>query len=266
MTFSEESGVRYLHFGTEWIQGAMRLKKPDWIELEYAQQMMAWMLFLDHASAPLHIAQLGLGAASLTKFCYRLLSEPRVTAVEINPDVIVAARTMFRLPADNARLRVIEGDAWDYVSDPANHRQLDVLQVDLYDASARGPVLDSVEFYQACRACLRTPGVITVNLFGDHPSFAKNMKTIRGAFEGRVVALPEVHQGNRIAIAFDGPPLELEWAELYRRADSIESRTGLPARSWVHGLRASAKPIRRATAATAPDPVGSVDAAGLFRV
>ena len=47
ITLSEHNGVRYLHFGTEWIQGAMRLRKPDSLELEYAQQMMAWMLFVD---------------------------------------------------------------------------------------------------------------------------------------------------------------------------------------------------------------------------
>ena len=46
VTLSEADGVRYLHFGTEWVQGAMRLRKPDALELEYAQQMMAWMLFL----------------------------------------------------------------------------------------------------------------------------------------------------------------------------------------------------------------------------
>src|SRR5690606_38462532 len=68
VTLSEFGGVRFLHFGTEWVQGAMRLRKPDWIELEYAQQMMAWMLFIEQ---PAHIAQLGLGTGALTKFCYR---------------------------------------------------------------------------------------------------------------------------------------------------------------------------------------------------
>jgi spermidine synthase len=68
VTLSEQDGVRFLHFGTEWVQGAMRIRKPDWPELEYAQQMMAWMLFIEQPRA---IAQLGLGAATLTKFCYR---------------------------------------------------------------------------------------------------------------------------------------------------------------------------------------------------
>src|SRR3569833_1496163 len=52
VTLSEQFGIRYLHFGTEWVQGAMRISKPDWVELEYAQQMMAWMLFIDQ---PAHI-------------------------------------------------------------------------------------------------------------------------------------------------------------------------------------------------------------------
>ena len=65
VTLSEQDGVRYLHFGTEWVQGAMRIRKPDWPELEYAQQMMAWMLFIE---APRTIAQLGLGEARLDLF------------------------------------------------------------------------------------------------------------------------------------------------------------------------------------------------------
>ncbi len=240
VTFSEEYGVRYLHFGTEWVQGAMRLRKPDWIELEYAQQMMAWMLFLEVSNeAPRHIGQLGLGAASLTKFCYRHWTDARVTAVELNPDVIAAARSMFKLPPNDERLNVLQEDAWTYVTDPDQRQSHDVLQVDLYDATARGPVLDSIEFYSACRACLKAPGIMTVNLFGDHPSFKRNMKNIGAAFEGRVIALPEVHLGNRIALAFNGPPLEVDWTDLYEQAERIKSQSGLPAPSWVHDLRAS---------------------------
>src|SRR6202042_1372767 len=81
VTFSEEGGVRYLHFGTEWVQGAMRLRKPDHIELEYARQMMGWLLFVD---APEQVVQLGLGSAALTKFCYRFLPTTRTQAVELN--------------------------------------------------------------------------------------------------------------------------------------------------------------------------------------
>ncbi len=37
---SEERGVRYLHFGSHWIQGAMRVARPWALELEYTRDMM----------------------------------------------------------------------------------------------------------------------------------------------------------------------------------------------------------------------------------
>mgnify|MGYP003352180957 CR=1 FL=1 len=150
VTLSEQEGVRYLHFGTEWIQGAMRLRKPDWIELEYAQQMMTWMLFIEQ---PKRIVQLGLGAAALTKFCRRWYPRSAITAVELNPSVIDICHSMFKLPIADDLLEIIEGDAGDFVEDRANHGTIDVLQIDLYDATARGPVLESPEFYRACARC-----------------------------------------------------------------------------------------------------------------
>ncbi len=194
--------MRYLHFGTEWIQGAMRIRKPDHIEFEYAQQMMAWLLFLE---TPERIVQLGLGTAALTKFCHRFLKRAKVEAVELNPAVVIAARAMFDLPWDDARLTVTEQGAWEFVNDRRNHGSIGALQIDIYHATARGPVLDSVSFYRACRACLTSQaGVVTVNLFGDHPSFVRNMRHLNEAFDRRVIALPEVHDGNRIVAGVRG--------------------------------------------------------------
>ena len=235
VTLSEQDGVRYLHFGTEWVQGAMRIRKPDWPELEYAQQMMAWMLW---NAEPRHVAQLGLGTAALTKFCYKTFPAAQETAVELNPHVIVICRAMFKLPQDDERLHVLEMDALDFVNDPVRHGTLDALQVDLYDATARGPVLDSAEFYAACAACLGEDGILTVNLFGDHPSYARNLKAMKYAFP-QVISLPEVHDGNVVALAFRrARPLDI--AALEERAKEIHAQTKLPARTWVKGLRESA--------------------------
>ncbi|MRW92204.1 spermidine synthase [Duganella sp. FT80W] len=234
VTLSEFDGVRYLHFGTEWVQGAMRIRKPNWPELEYAQQMMAWLLWLEQ---PRHIAQLGLGTGALTKFCYATFPEASVSAIELNPSVITICESMFKLPPNDARLDVREQDALDFVNDKANFDTLDVLQVDLYDATARGPVLDSAEFYQACRNCLNDDGIMTVNLFGDHPSYARNLKAIKFAF-AQVICLPQVHDGNVVAIAFRrARPLDLP--ALTARAAQIVAATKLPAKSWVKGIAAN---------------------------
>jgi spermidine synthase len=233
VTLSEQFGIRYLHFGTEWVQGAMRVSKPDWIELEYAQQMMAWMLFIDK---PTHIVQLGLGTGALTKFSYKRFPQAQVTAVDLNPAVIQICQTMFKLPPNDDRLNVMEMDALDYVDDPANHGHIDALQVDLYDATARGPVLDTPEFYRACAACLKPNGIMTVNLFGDHPSYAKNLGAMHYAFD-TVIALPEVHDGNVVAIAFNATP-EIDIPALYERAAQITAATRMPAKPWVNGIKA----------------------------
>jgi spermidine synthase len=233
VTLSEQDGVRFLHFGTEWVQGAMRLRKPDWPELEYAQQMMAWMLFNQQ---PEHIAQLGLGAGALTKFCYRQFPQTRVTAIELNPSVITVCETMFKLPLNDERLSVYEMDAMDFVMDSTNVETLDILQVDLYDATARGPMLDTAEFYQACSACLKPNGIMTVNLFGEHPSYAKNLKAMLFAFD-QVMCLPMVHDGNVVVLAFK-TPIAPDFTHLYEEALHITATTKLPAKSWVNGLKA----------------------------
>ncbi|RZI41349.1 spermidine synthase [Herbaspirillum sp. HC18] len=246
ITLSEENGVVFLHFGNEWIQGAMRVRKPYWIELEYAQQMMAWMLFNNE---PQRVTQLGLGTGALTKFCYRQFPQVQVTAIELNPAVIATCHTMFRLPPPDERLTVYAMDAMEYVTDSANHGTLDALQVDLYDADVQGPVLNSAEFYGACSACLKPEGIMTVNLFGDHPSYAKNIKALRYAFT-EVICLPPVHEGNVVALCFNTRP-ELDFTALYERAEQITAATKLPAKSWVNGIKAwqtaQAKPRRSTT-------------------
>lgn len=234
LTFSEIDGVRYLHFGTPWVQGAMNLKKPFKLELEYAKMMMSYILFLDE---PEQVAQLGMGCASLTKFIHKEMSQTHSTVVELNPNVIAAAYSMFHLPR-HKNIHVVEMDAAVWVTEQQNN--FDVLQIDLYDATARGPVCDSLEFYQGCFDALKSTGMMTINLFGDHPSFTKNMEHLKAAFKGRVLALPEIHEGNRIALAFKGAPIDLNWKDLYDRADVVKEQYGLKAKRWVSALKAAA--------------------------
>ena len=41
---SERAGVRYLHFSSDWVQGAMRVQRPNALELPYTREMMAGLL------------------------------------------------------------------------------------------------------------------------------------------------------------------------------------------------------------------------------
>ncbi len=237
ISIAEYQGVRTLHLSSDAIQGAMRMAVPDQIELEYVQQMMMWMLFKPE---PKHIIQLGLGAASLTKFCYRNFAEAKVTAVELNPKVITACHQHFKLPINDERLQVLCMDALDYVNDSANHGQADVLQIDLYDAAADAPALSSAAFYQACADTLNEDGMLTVNLFGNPHNYqancTANLAALQEAFDA-VVWLPLVHDANTVAIAFKQAPA-VDFEDLYERATAIRLAYKLPAANWVNGLKA----------------------------
>lgn len=229
--------MRYLHLGTPWIQGAMRLSKPDAIELEYVQRMMVWLLLRPLQEwAGAHAVQLGLGASAITRFCHKRL-RMRCTAVEINPAVIAVCRHAFRLPADDARLQVVQADAARFAADPRHAGLADALCVDLYDHEAASPALDDEGFYRDCRALLAPEGVMTVNLFGRCASFERSAQRIAAAFGAEhVLALKPTKEGNAIVLA--ARQLVLPDAdELAARAQAVEADVGLPATKWLRIMR-----------------------------
>ncbi len=235
--FSDHGPVRYLHLGTDWVQGAMRLDDPWALDLEYVQRMMAWLLFVEPSSVMRrHAMQLGLGAASLTKFCRKTL-RMKTTAIELNPQVLAACRLWFKLPADDARLQVLLADAGEAVREARWAGRIDALQVDLYDQEAAAPVIDSADFYRHCRGLLTEDGCMTVNLFGRDASFERSLRHIAQAFGPEAVwCFRPTREGNTVVLArreAGGPPR----AELLVRARAIESRWRLPAPKWVRGLQ-----------------------------
>jgi spermidine synthase len=202
VNFSDWGDIRYLHLGTEWVQGSMKLDAPFEIELEYVQRMMAWLLFVDGKTVPAAMrCSSGLGAATLTKFCRKKL-RMRTTAVELNPQVVSACRGWFKLPADDPKLRVVIADAAEEIRKPEWHGTVDALQVDLYDHEAAAPVLDSEDFYADCRALLTEDGCMTVNLFGRSSSYERSLEKIAAAFGADAVwAFKPTREGNTVVLA-----------------------------------------------------------------
>ncbi|MGH8857194.1 MAG: spermidine synthase, partial [Polaromonas sp.] len=229
VNFSDYGDVRFLHLGTEWVQGSMLRDAPYDIELEYVQRMMVGLLFMDAAAvAKKHAMQLGLGSAALTKFCYKKL-RMKTTAIEINPQVISACRLWFKLPRDDLRLHVIEADAAAEIQQARHQGSVDILHVDLYDHEAAAPVLDSADFYAHCRGLLTDEGVMTVNLFGRDSSYVQSLTRMAEAFGPESVwAFRPTREGNTVVMA-QREPTRPDRAELLLRAGVIESRWDLPA-------------------------------------
>ncbi|MED5617758.1 spermidine synthase [Ideonella sp. BN130291] len=237
VTLSEHQGIRDLHLDSPWIQGSMRIKAPFDIELEYVQRMMVWLLFLEpQGLGERHAMQLGLGAATITKFCHKRL-RMRTTAVELNPQVISACRAWFHLPPDDRRLTVIQADAAQVVREPERLQTVDALCVDLYDHEAAAPVLDDEAFYAGCRGLLVDGGVMTVNLFGRDASFARSSARVAAVFgRDQVWSMRPTKEGNTVLIGGRGVVVP-DRETLQARAATIEERYGLPARKWLRMVR-----------------------------
>lgn len=221
---SEQGGIRYLHFGSEWIQGAMRMRAPDALELVYTREMMSGLL-LRPEGWPRDALVIGLGAASITKFLYRHCPWTRIQVVEIEPRVVAAARQFFRLPEDDRRLAIQIGDGVDYVL--RTERHFDAVLVDGYDRNARAGALDTLPFYAAVRTRLSDQGLMAANLFGRSRGFRASVERIIQAFDDRAIAFPSCDSGNVIALGASGEPISLPVAEIRARAQELKQRTGL---------------------------------------
>lgn len=226
VTLSEDGGVRYLHFGTPWVQGAMRIRQPYALELEYQQHMMAVGACLPE---PQDVLILGMGAGALAKFCWRQCPSALIRVVEYFPEVVRVAQEYFALPQD-ARMRITIQDALTYLDPSLGCAPADWLLVDLYDSEARGPVYDDEGFYARCRSVLRRPGVAAFNLFGGH--FRSSWQKIATAFSGAAIALPATDAGNRIVLAYEG---DINWmdASMDTHARQLALRWRLPVHTWV---------------------------------
>lgn len=221
---SEKSGVRYLHFSAAWVQGAMRIQRPYALELPYTREMMAGLLLRD-PPWPRQALLIGLGAGSLAKFVYHHLPATKITAIEIDPQVVLVARLHFRLPDDPCRLRIVVADGAEYML--RGGASYDYILVDGFDRHARAGVLDTLPFYQACRARLSSGGLVAINLLGRERGFAASVDRITQAFDGRSLAFPSCDSGNTIVFATAGDPVDLSFADLAERARQCRQETGL---------------------------------------
>jgi spermidine synthase len=219
---SEKFGVRQLHIGSDTVQSAMRIARPHDLEVAYTRCMMGFLLF---RPPPGDVLLVGLGGGSLAKFFHQRLPAARVTAVEINPEVVTVARHYFLLPPDDERLNVVVGDAAEFLA--ATPRRYDVIMVDGYGAEAQAEEVATLRFYRDCRAKLAPNGALVVNLWGDDRAFHDCMRLIGEAFSGRAVCLPDGKAGNVIVFALPGGAGEPSWKTLADRAQALEGQYGL---------------------------------------
>ena len=204
----------------------MRINRPNDLELAYTREMMVGLLLSPNwPELPKRILQVGLGAASLTRYIYANLPEALQTVIELEPVVVGAAQQGFKLPplGDRLQVEIAEGAAWM----ASSTEQYDLILIDGFDAEGETGDLESLSFYQHCRARLAEGGLLVCNFLSRSPHFLKSCIALDAAFHGQSRLLPQTPGGNVIALGARSETVSLEEQALRERSALLTRDTGL---------------------------------------
>lgn len=209
---SESGNIRSLHLGSDTVQSSMNLDHPAELVLSYSRAMMAWLLFAENVA---HITQIGLGGGSFARWIDAYLPDIRQTAVDINPQVINVARSLFELPFEDERFEIIEADGAEYVK--TLRGGTDILLVDGFDGEQIIDVLVGEPFFADCRTALSEQGIFVTNWWQGDKRYPLFLERLMRVFEQRVLCIPAETHGNVAVLAFQNAAPQAE-AQLEKRA------------------------------------------------
>lgn len=235
---SESAGVRSLHFGSRWLQGAMRLAAPHDLEIAYTRDMVLPLALRADPAWPRSVCVVGLGAGSFVRWIAKHRPRAAVTAIEVDPAVVSVARTHFRLPPDGPRLRIVTGDAVEVV--PRLADTFDLILVDAYDPRGSSAALETATFYRACRDRLAAGGWLAANLFDMRMPAA--FRRLDRVFDGGVRALRPCETSNTVIFGARDPGDAAAAVASRDAVRALRASTGLDLRDAAKRLRRYARP------------------------
>lgn len=207
--------------GQEACQSALDLANPTDLPLAYTKGMFVSLAYGD---LPRRILIVGLGGGGMVRFLEEMLTETRIEAVEIDPEVVRIAREYFGI-RESARVGVHTADAFDFfATEPGGYDRI------YMDAFLRAPEasglnekarrLKTTEFLNQVKGKLNPGGIVTFNLIGWDERTPGDLESIGEVFPG-LVQYPVPGTGNLIVVApGDGPAASP--ADLVRRAGELD--------------------------------------------
>src|SRR5215472_14947893 len=201
--------------GWDYTESVSNLLDPDDLPLRYAQVMTVATIYPE---APRKILMLGLGGGSISTYLGRFMPEAAITTVEIDPDVITAAKTYFGL-RETERMRYHAGDGRVFLN--RNSELYDLILLDAYRGGYVPFHLLTREFYTLVKQRLTPGGAAAFNVHDGSKLYASTVKTLGEVFAA--LDLYPTSVGEVIAVARTSP---LDPQTLERRAAALQQRHG----------------------------------------
>lgn len=210
------------------IHSQMYKDKPEELVNTYTKYFHLGFLFNPNAKDVLFV---GGGGFSGPKNFLSMYSDVRIDVVEIDPDVIGAARDYFNLPVDNdgSRLMIYNDDARNFLS--KTEKKYDLIILDAFSKNYVPFHLMTLEYFQLLDKKLTSDGVIISNnigsMAGDRSDIVRAVyKTISQVFPSVYVFPTEHNSGtlqNIMLATMKSPTVEYSKDELRQLASNNDN-------------------------------------------
>lgn len=181
----EDKDTRILSFGDDDEQSKLLKLSPHIPQHTYVQAMLLVLLFCKPKSAIV----LGLGGGGLIHALRHFDAGIKLSAVEINSQVIAVAKKYFQLPIGK-KLKLIHQDASQFVAEKS-HKRVDLVFGDLYGGEGVDPAQVSDLFIANCASLVKEDGYLVLNCWKDqkfnhelHQHLSQHFSDIRACLTG----------------------------------------------------------------------------------
>src|SRR5215211_1403961 len=210
------------------IHSQMYKDKPEELVNTYTKYFHLGFLFNPNAKDVLFV---GGGAFSGPKNFLSMYSDVRIDVVEIDPDVISAARNYFNLPVDNdgSRLMIYNDDARNFLS--KTEKKYDLIILDAFSKNYVPFHLMTLEYFQLLDKRLTSDGVIISNnigsMTGDRSDIVRAVYKTISQILPSVYVFPTEHNSrnlqNIMMAAMKSPTVEYSKDELRQLASNNDN-------------------------------------------
>jgi spermidine synthase len=220
----DAAGLRTLTFDDPRVrQTVLHPDRPHALVLTYTQAMSTSLCL---NPAPKNVLVVGLGGGALPSFLHHHYSDVRVTAAELDPDVIAVAKTYFGFRED-PRMRAVPGDGRAFVEKSPD--RYDLILLDAYGPESIPLPLATRQFLEAVRSRLAPGGVVAANIPGPSANtlYHRMLATYRAVFpQLHLVQAPGSVQQTLIALPAADPAATK--ASLVTAARDLQRRHRFP--------------------------------------
>lgn len=234
----ERGRRRYLAYGRDFdrrfmYESVLDLDRPHELAAPYARLMMLGFVYADPCT---RVAQIGVGAGTMTGYALRTFPRAAVDAVDIDAHAVqLGARYFSNLtPQPRLALHIADGRDWLAAQPPG---RFDAVMLDAYDDASIPPALADRAFFALVAERLAPGGVAMQNVYLPKVDAARLLAAMRAAFDhvdahraddNLVLAAWRGAQRDAGLLAARAGALDAELRPAHPLAAALRQRTGLP--------------------------------------